>query len=346
MLRITQRLAAMKILFSSYHFAPDVGGIETVSALLALEFVRVGHEVRLITTTQPEDGRSWPFAVLRKPSCNALWREVRWCDVFFQNNISLQTLWPALLKRKPLVIAHHTWLTAPDGHTTWQTRLKRLASRFAENIAISRAIASHVGTPSVVIGNPYDDATFRLHPEVPRERELIFLGRLVSDKGVDLLLDALGKLFKDGCRPFLTVVGSGPEDAALHRQAAALGISDQVEFTGAQKGEALARSLNRHRILVVPSRWAEPFGVVALEGIACGCLVVGSKEGGLPEAIGPCGVTFRNGDSEELATALRRLLDDEALIARLCSGAATHLQKHSPQRVAAAYLEVLREACR
>ena len=62
---------------------------------------------------------------------------------------------------------------------------------------------------------------------------------------------------------------------------AALGLERQVEFTGVLQGETLVRTLNAHRIMVVPSRTPEPFGVVALEGIACGCVVVGSEGGGL-----------------------------------------------------------------
>jgi hypothetical protein len=57
----------VKILLSSYVFSPSVGGIETVSALLAPEFVKAGHEVILVTGTGLEDETSWPFQVVRRP---------------------------------------------------------------------------------------------------------------------------------------------------------------------------------------------------------------------------------------------------------------------------------------
>ncbi len=334
----------MKILTCSHRFSPDIGGIETVSLLLAQEFARAGHDVRVVTQTAEGDGRGWPFGVVRAPSRRELLRQARWCDVFFQNNISLQTLWPALLLRKPLVVAHHTWLIPTGGRETWRTRLKRILLRRGRNIAISRAIAEHAGVQSVIIGNPYDDSVFRLLPEVARDRELVLLGRLVSDKGADLLLDALGLLSSRGSRPRLTIVGTGSEESALRAQAERVGLAAQVEFVGALSGDALARCLNRHRIIVVPSRWAEPYGLVALEGIACGCAAVGSDRGGLPEAIGPCGVTFPSGDAAALATALERLLCDDAMLARLTASAPEHLAGHTVPKVAAAYLRVLAEA--
>ena len=132
----------------------------------------------------------------------------------------------------------------------------------------------------------------------------------------------------------------------LQQMARDLGVADQVTFLGILTGEKLVETLNRHRIMVVPSRLAEPFGVVALEGIACGCLLVGSKLGGLGDAIGSCGLTFSNGDSDELAGCLERLLVDPALGVELRKGAAAHLEAHSGRRIAEAYIKVFKEAAR
>jgi glycosyltransferase involved in cell wall biosynthesis len=124
---------------------------------------------------------------------------------------------------------------------------------------------------------------------------------------VEVLLAALGHLAERGLLPRLTIAGDGPEREPLAAQARALGIAEQIDFLGSRQGEEVVRLLNAHRILVVPSRYDEPFGIVALEGIACGCLVIGSRGGGLKEAIGRCGLTFANGDSRELADLLERL---------------------------------------
>ena len=330
----------MKILLGSHHFFPSTGGIETASNLLAREFVALGHEVRLITQTEGGGG-DFPFSVIRRPDGFELLGLVRWCDVFLQNNISLRTLWPLLLVRRPLLVAHQTWITHNDGSVGWQHRLKRFVLRYATSFAISRAVADRLPEPSILVGNPYDDRLFRDVPSEQRRSELIFVGRLVSDKGADLLLEAIALLDSE---PRLTIAGDGPERTGLEKQAADLNLQSRVAFVGAKSSEELATLLRQHEILVVPSRWAEPFGIVAVEGIASGCVVVGSASGGLAEAIGPCGVTFPNGDVPLLANALSKLLRDPAERERLRENSPAHLARFTPRHVAGLYLEAMKRA--
>jgi glycogen synthase len=348
----------MKILIGSHHFSPSVGGIETVSELLAREFVKLGHEVRLVTQTP--DGNDFPFGVIRRPVASQLIRQVAWCDVFLQNNISLRTLWPLVFIRRPLFVVHQTWIrreavsfpysSNARGEIGWQQRLKRLVLRFARSIAISRAIADQLPVPAVVIGNPYDGDVFR-DMGADRTKDLVYVGRLVSDKGVDLLIEALSilrsrrmsELHESAPQTQLTIVGDGPDRAELEKQVRDLGLESVVEFIGTRTGPELAEVLNQHRILVVPSRWPEPFGIVALEGIACGCVVVGSDQGGLPEAIGPCGLTFPNNDPGALANALAQLINDPARREELRQNAGAHLARFTKRRVADAYLGFIKK---
>lgn len=335
----------MRILFSSHVFAPSIGGLETVSRHLAEEFTRQGHEVRLITQTAAAAGPDplpLPFPIWRRPSAGTLLGLTRWCDVYFHNNISLPRAWPLLLAPRPWVVAHHVWIP----RTGVAGRLKRLALRYATGISISEAIARHVSTPSVVIPNPYDDATFKVQPDAPRTQDLIFVGRLVSDKGATLLLQALAALREGGLRPSLSIVGSGPEEAQLREQTAGLDLESQVSFLGVRRGAELARVLNQHRIIVVPSLWQEPFGIVALEAIACGCVAVGSQGGGLADAIGPCGNTFPNGDRDALRATLAPLLRDPDRLAALRRPAELHLRRHRLESVAQEYLAVFARALR
>jgi len=333
----------MKILFSSYLFHPSVGGIESVSKILSEKFAAAGNKVHVITETSGDSLVGANYSLTRCPSLAELIKLLRWGDLFFQNNISLRSLIPAVLLRKPTLVVHQTWLQNMRGELTWNNRLKQIFRRSATNVAISKSVAEDLSGHSFVIGNPYDDAVFRLLPTVTRDKTLIFVGRLVSDKGVDLLLRALKLLQDDNLFPDLTIVGGGPEERVLRRLTTELALHQQVAFVGQILGTDLAKVLNGHRIQVVPSSWAEPFGVVALEGIACGCVLLGSEKGGLKEAIGPCGLTFENGNARALASRLKRLLTELDLDSKLRQGAADHLAKFQPQPIAAAYLRLMRK---
>lgn len=331
----------LKILLLTHAFSPAIGGIETMSALLAEGFTRRGHTVTVVTQTPSAGSSTTPYQVLRAPSPRQLLSAFRACDVVFHNNISLQTLWPLVFVRRPWVVAHHTWIRRVDGSLGWQDRLKRFVLRYSSGIAVSRAIAEDVPAPCEVIPNPYDDAVFKVLPENRRDRDLVFLGRLVSDKGADLLLDAIARLKHRGQHLTATFIGTGPESTSLQAAVESLGLQQDVVFAGALTGQALVAELNRHRVLVVPSRCREAFGLVALEGMACGCVVVGSEGGGLPDAIGPAGRTFPNGDVEALTEVLFGLLTNPDSMRALQARAPEHLRAHAVERAVDRYLSVL-----
>ncbi|MDY7015805.1 MAG: glycosyltransferase family 4 protein [Cyanobacteriota bacterium] len=336
----------MNILMYSPVFYPSIGGIETVVATLAEGFSRRELDVKVVCQTPATDPQTFPFEVIRQPSPQQFLSLTRWCDLYFQAGLSLKGLWPISICPRPLVVTHQTWYRRLDGRLGWQDRLKLWVSKQATNVAASRAIAQQLPAPATVIPNPYDETLFRLMPEVPRDRDLVFVGRWVSDKGVDLLIDALYRLKCRGLTPNLTLIGFGPEEPQLRQHVQGLGLSEQVDFAGLQFGQNLARLLNTCRILVVPSRWHEPFGIVALEGIACGCVAVGSEGGGLPEAIGPCGVTFPNANLEALTQILWDLLSHPAQLAAYRTEARSHLKRHQTATIVEQYLKNIEAAIR
>lgn len=334
---------AVKILICSLPFAPTIGGIQTITAVLAAEFTRVGHDVCVVTETPRGDSEDdFPYRVLRCVSPATLLREIQWCDVYFQNSMSLRNAWPLLLMPRPWIIAHQTWI-AEAGHKSTKSRIKLAVARAATSISISAAIANHLGYPSIIIGNPYDEALFCILPEVERKQDLVFVGNLGSVKGVDVLLRAVKKLWDRGIRVHLNVVGGGPEEDALDALTQELGLSQAVTFLGPLCGESLVREYNRHSLQIVPSRWAEPFGIVALEGIACGCVPIVTANGGLVDAIGPCGMTVPNGDVEALADRIESALKSEDLSVYRAA-APDHLKRHQAKQVAVAYLRVFQLA--
>lgn len=334
----------MKILIYSPLFYPSVGGIETVVSILADEFVKLGHEVKLISQIPTTDEKSFSFEVIRCPKPQFFLQLMQWCEVYFQPTISLKGIWPLLISPKPWIVSHNNWYTRPNGSVAWQDKLKQFLLQFATGISVSQAIANHLSSPSTVINNPYQEDIFYEISEISRTKELVFLGRLVSDKGVDLLLDAVANLKDLGLFPKLTIIGSGIEEFRLREQAKNLKIAEQVDWVGVKIGQELTKLLNAHKIMVIPSRWQEPFGIVALEGIACGCVVVGSEQGGLKDAINSCGVTFPNGNVQALTEILFTLLTNEKKILSFRDKAEVHLAKHQKSLVAKAYIEVFEMA--
>jgi glycogen(starch) synthase len=335
----------MRILISSHFFHPSIGGIEQVGLVLANEFSLAGHEVRVVTTTRESSNEVFPFEVIRRPSILQLSKLVRWSEVFVHNNISLRTCWPLLLVRRPWVIAHHTWIARTDSSLGLRDRLKHWLTRFGVNIAVSRSIARQLTVPSVIIGNPYRDDLFQRDRFATRHTDLIFVGRLVRDKGVDILLYALSLLRDRNVRPKLTIVGQGPELPELQRAAEKLCLTSQVAFLGARTGKALVKLLNCHRVLVVPSRWQEPFGLVVLEGMACGCRAIVANSGGLPEAAGPQAVVFHHERTAALAAAIEHTLKEDFDWEHYWQLTEEHLRQYEAKEVANRYLEVIRNAC-
>jgi glycosyltransferase involved in cell wall biosynthesis len=205
-------------------------------------------------------------------------------------------------------------------------------------------MAAALAADCTVIGNPYDDHVFRRDGRIARDRDLVFVGRLVREKGLDVVIEALAMLAPAGRRPLLTVIGAGPEEERLRRLVQERSLQNQVQFTGALAPREVARQLNRHRTLVLPSTCEkETFGIVALEAMACGCLPIVSRRGGLAEAVGAHGLIVEAGNVEAWARAISEGLRDDVREA-LMAGSVGHLWCRSPERVAKDYLDVLARA--
>ncbi len=230
-------------------------------------------------------------------------------------------------------------LTCNLSYTLRLTLVKKCRN-FSPASALADDVARLFGVPCGLLLNPYDSELFRISGHVSN-RDIVFVGRLISEKGADILLDSLAVLLKRGIRPKVTIVGDGPQMADLNLRCEQLGLRAHVKFTGPLVGVNLARTIAQHAILVVPSRCKETFPTVVIEAIACGCVVVGSNGGGLPEAIGPCGATFKSGDVLGLAAVLRQLLENPLWRQVLRQHVQAHLARHHPRAVAQSYIEVL-----
>ena len=335
----------MKILFLSHKFYPDVGGIEVNSEILANYFVKFGAEVHLLNWSQAgTSNKDFPFKVIRNPNMSELFREHKWADIVFENNPSLKLSWPLLLTAKPHVVALRTWISRMDGTLAFQDKLKlQWIKRADAAIAVSEKVKELTFNDAIVIGNPYREYLFR-NLELNRDKDFVFLGRLVSDKGADMAIDLLRMLYESNLQQKkynLTIIGDGPEKENLEQMVKEYNLNDYVSFTGMLGGQELVQVLNEHKYLLAPSRWKEPFGNIALEGMACGCLPIVSDGGGLIDAIGDAGVVFERNNVNSLFKNVSNLLTHPDLELTLRSKFGAHLQSHQPEFVARKYYDVL-----
>lgn len=155
-------------------------------------------------------------------------------------------------------------------------------------------------------------------PARPEPFRLLCVGRLVPAKGQHVLLDALALLARRGRHPHLTLVGDGPDRASLENHAQHLRLKDSVRFAGAVNQEVVLGLYERADAFVLPS-FAEGLPVTLMEALATGLACVATRIGGVPELIddGEHGLLVAASDSEGLADAIERLMDDPGLRARL-----------------------------
>jgi glycosyltransferase involved in cell wall biosynthesis len=140
------------------------------------------------------------------------------------------------------------------------------------------------------------------------------VGRLVSEKGLPLLMEAARRLKDEGREFRLKFIGDGPERQRLEQLTTDLGLREEVVFTGFVKGAALQKAVESAQAVVMPSLWEETAGLAAMEQMMRGRLVIASDMGGLGEVVDGTGLKFACGDAEGLTACLRRVLDEPGLV--------------------------------
>ena len=165
------------------------------------------------------------------------------------------------------------------------------------------------------------------------EIELIYVGRLCDEKGVHIILQALDVLVNEQGRRnlHLNIFGEGDEAyvKGLHAFLNEKRLSERVTFHGKVPQEQLIREYDRSTIMLIPSIWKEPFGLVVAEGMARGLPVITSNLGGPAEIVthGVDGLLTEPGDVQTVAISIANLADDAALRARLAGAARATVQE-------------------
>jgi glycosyltransferase involved in cell wall biosynthesis len=143
---------------------------------------------------------------------------------------------------------------------------------------------------------------------------LLYAGRLVEEKGLDTLLEALSLTRNEAS---LVLVGDGPLKDTLKEQANRLKIKEQVQFLPPVQQDSMPNLYAQTDGLVLPSRgtpvWKEQYGRVLLEAMACKVPVIGSDSGAIPEVIGAAGLIFKENDARALAQCIQNLMENPTL---------------------------------
>jgi glycogen synthase len=291
-----------------------------------------------------------PFRVARQPTMLQFRRLVQHTDVVHVAGAAISPMAMGLLAGKPVVVEHHGFQSiCPTGQLLQEpqsvpcpghfaaghhaaclkcspkpqrvasfrlwllTFLRRfLCQRVTVNITPTTWLATQLqlpraetvphGLPLVPLIQP--QAIARATPVI------VFMGRIVTTKGLGVLLEAVRILIQQNRLFQLRIIGDGPERVSLEELAHELALDSHVHFLGRVPQAQVPEILAQTDLVVVPSLGGEVFGMVVAENMSRGLTVVASDLGAFQEVLENAGVTFRTGDAVDLAVQLGKLLDD------------------------------------
>jgi glycogen(starch) synthase len=267
----------------------------------------------------------WPWIVT--VHATEFGRHQGWVDKYPQSHI--HGVEASMVRRADAVIACSNYM---QGH---------ISSAFGVSPRRITVIPNGID-PSDLESSDSDLGALRAKYAAPDERLVLLVGRLVYEKGFHLALDALAGAVKRFGDVRYVVAGTGTAEAELKKQARKLGLTRHGSFLG-WVGDDMLHSLYRiSDVCIVPSIY-EPFGLVALEAMASGCLTIVADTGGLREVMpgdGSVGLRFRSRDSDSLGETLEDVLTDDDARHRLVAAAREHVLKFDWAEVGATMLEL------
>jgi glycosyltransferase involved in cell wall biosynthesis len=302
------------------------------------------------------DDAALPFRVVRRPGAAALWRLIGAANVVHLAGPAMLPLLLGLVRRKPVVIEHHGFQTAcPNGQfvigTTgeacpghfragrhreclrcnsgegwlqsfrmWLLTFPRrwLAGRAGANVMPTAWLGETLGLPRMTVIPHGIPAPAAASEPAPATTPVFgFVGRLVTTKGVAVLIQAIQRLRARQIDARLRIIGQGPARPSLEQRAKELGLNGAVDFSGFLPAEQVERELDSVLAVVMPSVGGEVFGLAAAENMARGRVVVVSSLGALREVVGDAGCVFPVGDANALAAELESLWKNPERVSRL-----------------------------
>jgi glycosyltransferase involved in cell wall biosynthesis len=190
----------------------------------------------------------------------------------------------------------------------------RVTNHVSQRVALPRTRTIYYGIPDPIV-NPLETRTSQSAIRDPFT--FAYVGRLVSEKGLPLLLEAAKRLKDQGYNFRLKLIGDGPERPRLEAMTDALSLREEVFFAGFLRGKALQEALEDVAAVAMPSVWEETAGLAAMEQMMRGRIVIASDIGGLGEVVGDAGLKFPAGHREALVRCLLQVLENPNLVNKL-----------------------------
>ena len=334
----------MRIVYRAPGFPPDIGGIETLAGQLLPALRERGHEFIVIaggaSAIRSANGVAPDFPVHRFPFTSALVArdlreitrlraEARHVEEEFKPDLvhlnfgGPDAFFHLFERPVPTLLTLHAPIPEGVGPDPMTGRLARASSWTS---AVSQAVlddlldyAPDVAASSSVLYNGVTDPgrdVVRLPFDPPR---ILCLGRVSPEKGFDVAIDALPRILASHPDARLTIAGDGRALESLRERAVARGVGDAVDFAGAVARERVPELIESATAVVIPSRWREPFCLVAVEAAQAARPVVATRIAGLCETVadGATGMLVPLEDAAALGRAVVALLGDRDAATRM-----------------------------
>lgn len=365
----------MNICFLTTSFLPEIGGMEIVIDRLASELKSMGHDP-VVVAQLPRPGieiPSFPYRLKHYSRLrSSVWflNKIKRCVLREYNKspidiIHAQMAYPSgyiacLLKKKlniPVVITSHQgdfrryskraitakrmrWaLEFADASTGVSEQIKNAIDTFTGNKANSFVIPNGVDKPDSFSGQGQCPDAYK---HLAKDSFVLTLGRLHKYKGLDVLIETLENLAKDGVDvPNLVIAGDGREGESLKKQSIEAGLASKIIFTGAVFGEEKHWLLKNCRFFLQPSR-AEGMPLTVLEAMSYGKAVIGTAISGMCDLVKDSenGLLVQPESSEQLAKAIKKLLQNSELTKACGEKAYSVAEQYAWSNITERYLEI------
>ncbi len=305
----------LKILYWTPFFLPDIGGIETLSAKLLPVLQEQGYDITVLTShgkyDVPDSTEFNGIQVFRFHTRNAIGKRdlFRIAEIRSQISRLKQSFKPDLIHihlSDPSVYFHLSTVAACPAPTivTIHQDMEFLGLKGGADTLLGNALRTADWVTAVSKATLSD--LINISPEIKNRSSVIYnglnvmdvipeslsldppqilcLGRLIYPKGFDLAITAFATILNRYPKARLRIVGEGPQQSHLEKQATSLGLTDSVDFLGRVEPEKVPDVINQASVVVMPSR-SEGFPMRALEAAMMARPVVATPAGGLPEAV-------------------------------------------------------------